>query len=794
MIPHLALFALLLPLWILLFYVFPCHLDKSMKSGPDMVGILCYFIIPGIMVLMVILKGTWRLAFVVGLGSFFLQPMIHAVIPGKKTHRSDDDHVLKFDILKAGYPERTEVFCNGVKMGEIPCEFTVRQLKEKVPRWTTPPRQERYHDGKMPLYTWIPWDGFVRARFKERREVSLREGTGRFDNKSEFWWSFRYEGTTAFGGLRDEVYREDRFRSYRSVNHCIQIIYPDAYTEYDLLMKILEEDSPPEGPFAPAPEWIDLVAEKGRLMDDLFEERGRFEVKRPLEPILRTIARKRYGLSEVPTSSECGYALSQMIHEDERCPVVSVEGIYTQNVNWKHTDIFGDIYSWSDKYMIRTLREMGNACREPLLRLCRNRQMMDYFKGDRKSKLLLCFLKEHPFPEFFDEMVQFYAMQNRGLTTLMAFDDPRLPALLKTILRKKAPFSQIESGVRSAFLVKLENPLLEKTIRDFIAEEITWVDEEKVEPILTAYAESRNNMEWINRQELARWIRSLDIDARHKTQALGCLSLSENNPDLLLFILEGKSFQKDRRNAMGRFSLKEVERHLQEYPDGGLDDAIRTVLDENASETDAQRARDAFLVHSMRELGETFVRGQWSDPTRREQILELIRIRYSTTYYYDKQKKYREQAGDARWEEFFYLPGNMISIGRNESYFYVSRFPGTMTQGRSRDYLIPLFDELENPEDCVYLPDIIFGSAAPEARRLLEKWGRSSNVQLRTNAERVLGWMEYREKLHKEGRRIYEDLVAGRIVPDEIIPSPMAWTWDGKVYVTEKYVNNKSGN
>jgi hypothetical protein len=45
-----------------------------------------------------------------------------------------------------------------------------------------------------------------------------------------------------------------------------------------------------------------------------------------------------------------------------------------------------------------------------------------------------------------------------------------------------------------------------------------------------------------------------------------------------------------------------------------------------------------------------------------------------------------------------------------------------------------------------------------------------------------LGWPQARDGERPARLRRYEDLVSGRILPDDLLPSATAWVWDGETY------------
>jgi hypothetical protein len=646
-------------------------------------------------------------------------------------------------------------------LGTVPFKITVGELKEKVSVWTEPPEQPYFVDGQSPFYTWFPWDDFLQKRSEERFFLDPKQPTLAFDATSSYWWRFEYQGVkAACYASRQRAGVSFDGNSYYSFDQVANIVFPSTWVHTDLLVGVLEDDGG-----KPSPEWIDYAAERtGNLVEVLYNN-SFAKITNPA--ILTAIAKRRYGLSETPTPEECDKAIERILKESKNRYYFTT---YQDSSRYYlgNCDYFGENSDCRDTIVKHAIRAMGPACKEPLLRHFRASSDMN----DYQVRPIGYMLGEYCFPELFEEIFCRYAMERQNFRNLMNYPDERLVPLLQTLLAPEVDFLPFFDGSgedkrlkKVKALLAIENKLLEPTIRAYLAKTLPKINES--EQLLDGYVATRTKFDGADREEIAQWIESLRIDGRYKSAALQELRYKpKTNETLGQHCFEGGG---PLEQTLTETFLKEW---IEKNPDRMLEDLI-IELDPKRTD-DAEEIKGLVIrsvIHRDKPEAKDIITMLWKKQENQGIIL-------SCTLSYNYVPIIQKDASGTIIEQRIRLPGTYTNM--NVSNYY---FRDVLPQAQLPEYFVALFDELNDPKVCVNLPDLLSNVETPEAVALLTKWSQSESSLLKRRASESLEFLSLRMKLKTDRRRLFADLVSGKITPDDLLLPTKPFVWKEGKYV-----------
>ena len=774
-----TLVAVLLPLMMTAFVMlFAIHKQSDYSLIARIYGVsrLAWFdillgVLPTLMLLLVFLKGYWRFALIV----MFTAVTVIVVYATREAFTPPDLRIIRCSFIHCSFIcEGTDVYCNGVKLGTTPFDITVGELKKKVPVWNEPPEQKWFVNGDTPLYTWVPWDDFIRERLEERLFLDPKQSILPFDAKSSYWWRFEYQGINAccFAGRSYRMENFDKMTEYY-LSSIAWVVYPSTWAHVDLLLGVLDDDND-----KPSPEWIDYAANRtGNLAGILYDKNiGRIQN----DAILTAIAKRRYGLSETPTAEECDKTIERILAEHK------IHSYFThfqlpmrhnmQNI--QYFDVFCEHFGYSfdcrDVIVKHAIRAMGPACKEQLLR--RFRTFSEGF--DDSSGAILYMLGEYCFPEAFDEVFCHYARSHTGFRELMKYPDERLVPLLHTLLTPKVDFFWFFSGgseyrdyEKVVALLAIENNLLEPTIRAFLAETLPQFTNHDVGGLLQCYAETRKEFDGADNEEIAEWIESLRVAGQYKTEALREL---RQPPEVVETL--GQNIITNDGSPVYTLTEASLLAWIKKNPDRMIEDLL-VELDPDLLDS-AESLKWLVLggvIRLNKPEAKEIISLLWKKPENRDEILVLLHGIYtpapSVSYRLDELR----QEQQTRLNQQIRLPGTYTNVNRLTFDAVVS---ATLPE-----YFVALFDELDDPKTCVGLTSLLLSVETPDALALLTKWSESDSSWLKRHASESRELLSLRLKLKDERRRLFNDLVSGKITPDDLLLPTKPFIWDGKQYV-----------
>lgn len=782
---RLALLALLLPVVTILISQFA---DSGIRRNfADLTGfwqavfVFTVFIVPVTALIFVVAKGWWRIAFVLLLVSLVScpPPVDFDISMTKKESR-------KLDFSAHGsFCVGTEIYCNDILLGTVPMTITVDELMKKVPHWK-PPEQVRYL-GKvnLPLYTWIPWDGFIPERQKERRNLDPKRNVRELDESCEFWWNFRNQGATSLGSVTfHSMRRRDDMQSTYRMPNIISFVYPAKYPLFEILLDALVEND-----YKPSDDWLDFVATHGALLDDLFTDAGQ-PYHQHLEAVLDMIARRRYGLSDSPTTEECDRAIGRILEENR------IKGFIS---TWKgkvwHSsvakDFFGDSYYCRDKIVDRTIWQLGPNCEEPLIRRRRATEFGEQANAMRDREALTYLWGQHPFPGGFDESVCYYARHGRGFKELMSSSDPRLVPLLQTMLRDgRYDWEDTSKNVqlKCAALILVDNPMLEPTIRNYIAAntEVFRHREHVLHEILYDFVDCR-----IRRPEYG-W----DSEARKNLLdwVINSFPLSGNSKRNFAELTNSISFSFPLETTVNEDGPTIIEAKFIDWYNKNPETSIGDFFAQKIDSDDANETQNALFALALKiirgrsplntERRQQVLRYAWKDALVRKWILKNLADpgfswmvdtegQHDSSVYYENSLSmnvpgltlpllFESREGKIRLREF--------------------RYTDELRRKTLPSFFVPFLAELTESRECVPMVDLLKRVETPEAEVLLEQWSRSSDKRLAEKAEPALKTLQNRLEFQRNKRELYAKILSGVIGPDDLLIPDKPFSWGTKGY------------
>ncbi len=402
---------------------------------------------------------------------------------------------------------------------------------------------------------------------------------------------------------------------------------------------------------------------------------------------------------------------------------------------------------------------MGEACKEPLLRRCREEFSQDI--GVQKVTALLYMLKEHPFPEFFDEFVQYYAKQYRGFSTLAAFDDPRVPGLIQTFLKREPLFRSETMGEKSRSLMLIDNPKWDALVRNVLAQELPKLNNEReVGQLVDLFVQKRIFDMEMDKAELAEWVKKLRVKGMIKVRALAMCEprIEEHDPDLVYAIRPGQEPLE--------LSWKELARQVREAP---ADKDFLDTYQRWAGESDLSATLNVWIRNRrfMNEDADTEI--IFRRILQDKEVSRIILAHLASLFgLFAERMSYTSSDGRHYTTRTVTVPGTYVQIQQTASHISADD-TNAMLNASLPGYFMECFGDPEFSGDRTLAAKLLIYIEGPEAAKVLETWLETEDWQLKTVVQEALDQHGYRDAIRLRHREIFQQLCAGEISPDEIV-------------------------
>ena len=710
----------------------------------------------------------------------------------------------------------TDVYCNGVHLGQLPMTIRVDELIAKVPQWDSPP-QQRWYDDTAPdqiLYTWLPWDDFIKERFIASTELSeahsirgisnvqrairvWREALNKHSAGARYWWSYKI-GDSQLAFVRGErssyLHRSFDKQSSYYAGIAGSPFSPSVGFHAQLLVDVLPELTPEQ-----KADWDQHVLKHwslvgGPLKSALYRANRNRDKNDPLfqlyETALHSTARLQYHLSDPPTEEEARRLLADWV-ADDRNP-------FDFNYDFPRGEFSAT--SWADVATDTLLpANIHEVMRKPLIEQWRKNKYR-FETGWAPVVYYSCLDKS---PDYFAGFARFVATTRHSRLQLLENESPLTVPLFKTLLHRRSLHNLMTAqthlyGDQIETYSSINNPLVETEMRAYITHALsdpnhTDGSRRSVNMAVFKAVMNRTYLEDVDKDELAAWVASLSIPASSKSFALRTLRIRRD---------EGLTLADRLQQAAQRFVMVETELTLDdltnwfaENPEGDLNQFISeqeenitiSMMAENVNYrgfTVSELSNPEFIAsYQQQQAGQlTIVAGgelprmfviallRSDTPEGDPQVRELIRQIWT-----------RGPLGQMHVLEAIAAENTAVGL-RHRDFSHITG------SNNLPDYILDWFKEELNHEASMYLPlpSILALCDSPKAEEILVQWLENANESNRLPIARCLEIWRTRHTLRQMKMEFFQDLLAGRMSPDDLLLPQPAWVWGEEGYVQER--------
>jgi len=535
--------------------------------------------LPFLLYLWMVWSGNWRRpVLLAGIVTGFFIVVLDIVEP----HTPPDKRMIIFHET-----EGTEVYCNGVLLGQIghePLKIRVDELIAKVPEWNTPPEQHWYRDAELDniYYTWFPWDDFRKERFKASRELfganqtvgntarainARREAINKHNADCRYWWSLQRNKSPLIISRSRYSYHLNRpfeKQSAYEFGDNANAAVPSHRFHVQLLAEVLPELTPEE-----KAEWDRYILENRqqvgyhvvsavRNMSAMYHNRDKNDPLFKLyENALLSTARLKYGFSDPPTEDECCRLLADWVAESIR----------------EHSEFdFDSNYSSGETFTGLSVPYLGpftlipDNIHETMRKALVQQWKQDKFRYERGWAPVAYFSWKDKSPDYFADFARYSATTHQARIALLDNEHPAVLELFKTLLRRRTlgdlMTRQIDLYDRKiSTYSQVSNPAVESVMRDYIVAALSDPkhrnsSRESVNRAVFQAIMLRADRKDIDKEELSAWAASLPLSVSSKNLALRRLRIRDDEEVL--------TFADQLQKAAGQLTLVETELTLDD--------------------------------------------------------------------------------------------------------------------------------------------------------------------------------------------------------------------------------------
>ena len=713
----------------------------------------------------------------------------------------------------------TDVYCNGVHLGQLPLEIRVDELMRKVPEWKTPPEQRWYEDSNPDsrLCTWVPWDNFLKERYEATKALSETGGNRnatsptkavkarqeqllKHDAGCRYWWSYKFgDMQMAFRRSGGGSYTHHPFEKQSSYYSGFDSnsYSPSLGFHVQLLADVLPELSSEQ-----KADWDRHVLKNWLMISDALKRalnqaaaRHKREKNESLaelyETALHSTARLKYDISNPPTEEECRRLLADWVKASEDY----------------HTRVFRFGYRWEDRNNPVVVEGMlipadiTEQMRKPLTEQWRKNK----FRSEDGWAPVAYYSWKDKGPDYFGDLARFSATTGKARTTLLENSAPGTTALFKTLLYRR-DLSQSFTWQIYLYPKQIEtyspvnNPLVEEAMREFIITALADPNHKdgsrnEVERAVASAIWQRMGRDDVDNDELADWVSTLPIPAQSKTLALRMLRVRSS---------KNLSFADRLQDIAGQnvlietdMTLDDVVKWFNENPEGSLtkflEEQEENIVVNEISNREYGRSSysrydipgEVMLIDSSRYyeeswsgLQDSFIRAllRSDTPEGDPRVHELIRRLWTHEQNMVEQAILKEYA--------------MVNVRRDYSR-RGEEYVGDIGSLHLPEYILDLYLSLEKEEPIMtnliaagfQVSSMFALCESPKAKEILEKWIDVSSGALKLRMERDLETWQTRSALQAMKMEFFQDLVAGRLGADDLLLPQPSWVWKDGEYV-----------
>jgi hypothetical protein len=758
-------------------------------------------VFPVLLGVWMLLGAAWR-GPVLAAAAVFAVLLLVIIIAPQRDYILPEKRMIHFGVNSV-MPSGTDIYCNGILLGQSPLKISVGELAAKVPVCTAPPEQ-RWYNAKQRLFTVFPWDIFTAERYKQWQELAsaneeaVAEKAAKFDTESRYWWRFEH-------GKNQFCVKAKRQTSYSTFENALSYsidmdsgwVFSPSVPFYarlliDIAGELGEKDNAAgdnvigDNVIGEKADWDKHVLKHWTLLGDALWRAAAYRRKAqrmtdadddfrniralPGETLWDSVARLKYNLSEPPTQEESRRLLKIWVESGSFGTASSLgasgvlyhtphsEEVLIQAAAQQMKDVIGEPLSeqWAE-HLNGSGYYQWNSGWAALLYVSEKLSQEDVIKGKN-----------------FDGLVRLVAASALGEKTLLRSSDERVIPLFKTLLRSPsaAVFLGSMNGDPSGYVQTIQqyrtidNPVLESTYRQFIFAALSdpklrdnsreWLQKTVYEIILErlrlGYGMRQTSDRKSALKEYAAWISSLPLTSERQKALLQYLRYSEQMQ------VQPLTLANLMQRAAGLDYTMETEK-TAEYVNGWFAEHPQGTLTEFFKEHEGgfvllpRYGRDSRRASSISAY----------------QCLVYALLKIDTPETRKTIRRIWENDQPVVWTM-------MRKILRLDQQNVVEEITVEIP-----DFYFDLFSTMDT-EGCLHLMYGFTMSASPKAGELLKKWTQSESQKVRESASDCLEQWQTAQQVREKKKELYHDIVTEKIGSDDMLLPQPVWRWNGKEY------------
>jgi len=622
-----------------------------------------------------------------------------------------------------------DVYCNDVHLGKTPLNISEVEFNKLVKPWDTPPDQPMMildEDDDRDRYSWakffyVPQDIF--EMYKQWPPDHQRYSRHNDKETLEDFKSSRYWW---------------RFEKYG----CVGLTSLSGFSsgsggsdgritiDVNPSITLLSAERHLDALIAqlradnlqPAKVWLDHFMRYKALLFPNFYAKAKSD--NTLRPTLDAIVRAEFDIPAVPSESDCRRVVEEIVRraDKSRCfTVPSLESLAIEMVAKAHSQPIVDRF-----IELANLPQGGSN----------GRGWTDTWTTYRRSGPRAGLLPlEHAVktvapPQLFDRLV-YMSRKSRDMTLLGNYPRKELEWLFRDYLNglERQGGRRRDWRIRDAIRMctEISNPLLEEILRQFVRQNARQ-GVGSAEHIVRDFVKSRINDPASDQGELAAWVfHFAPIEDRTKIELL---------PQI-------------RDPNVNHYLYNMVARNNRYY-----EDVIYRLA------TNPNPALDKFIVEAYNWYARPKGPGSWSTSMTHA----LVKTDTPEVRQFIKDK----------WNESAKVRSRTIDHIDSGSW-----------QEAHMNWLVPMLPDLTDKNDRIRAARLLSRIDAPEAYELATKWSTDPDPDIAKAAADQLRTRDQRTAETKQQLAHAADLLTGKIKPDDLLPSPTPYKWNGAEYVCD---------
>jgi hypothetical protein len=736
-------------------------------------------------------------------------------------------------------PAGTDVYCNGIYLGQIPLKIRVNELVDKVPEWTSPPEQYFYAENIVQIYTWFHWDDFRKERFLETKELlgletksetlshTVRKKlSAKYDSGCRYWWRLENNKSQILvqKNFSSSYYLHNSFEKvheyYINLNiNTNNVFSPSAVIHAWLLAHVLAELTESE-----KNDWDKHVLKHWSLLstllpDDLLIESQKYDSKNPNDPCVKkfetaldSVARLKYGLSNPPTEEECRQLLANWVNQsiDNQQPFATSH-IYSPLANIGFNDR-SCITNGETPLIDAAIKLMGETVRKPLAEQWRT----NYYRSDNGWAPLMYISEKDCGKEYFGDMVRYLATTYNGPVELLKNQNEQVIPLFRTLLYRKNILDLVKQDTNRyqqsifgsiIFYGSIDNSLLDTTFHEYLIQVLsdpklqrTNTDAEKLNTTIYRMLSERilrMNKEETDKEELKVRITSLPLKQTVKDSLLHIIHWENNKKENN--IETNSSLTNILQRAVGneaiirtRKTIEDVNHWFAENPNGTLQQFFQTFENdfelELLKENNVQKKSEHNVLNlrPMFSGQEDFIGTKFYLP----QYLVIALLEMNTP---EIQKTIKQLCNNEVDREIVLTAISLKFLSENIRLGDIRMSPFEYMRFYTieylyfgiidyPDYILDIFETLTEVERTEFISKLLL-CPSPRAGQILEKWLQTEDKILNQKIDHVLKIRQKRKMIREETKKLFYELVEEKIIPDDLLVPQTPWVWQDGKYV-----------